>query len=63
MGVGFWKVAPANCGGGRMRLVNNTQHCTGPWLAIYEEEAPALSWAEMPEEYIDEAGTGVVLCA
>ena len=46
-----------------MRLVNNTQHCTGPWLAIYEEEAPALSWAEMPEEYIDEAGTGVVLCA
>ena len=52
--AGFWKVSPPNLAGGRMRVVNNTMMCTGPWLACYEQEAPDLAWAPMPEEWLDD---------
>ena len=41
--AGFWKEAPPACGGGLMRVVNNTSSCLGPWLAIYKEAPPSLA--------------------
>ena len=58
---GFWKASPAAYGGVRMRLVNNTMQCLGPWLACYEGTPPALDWAEMPSEWVDHTAQTITL--
>jgi len=58
---GFWNVAPASMGGGMYRIVNNTATCTGPWLAIFQNVPPPLSWLPIPQQWMV-GSTHVRLC-
>ena len=57
MGAGFWKESPPSMGGtgpnhARMRVINNTMTCNGPWLVLYEDSPPPLEWARTPEDWL-----------
>ena len=50
---GFWKPAPFPDQTSRIRIINNTLECFGPWLVCYENDPPAgLEWAELPSEWV-----------
>jgi len=52
---GFWKMYHG--GIGRFRIINNTLHCTGPVLVVFEHPPPESSrWLPVPKEWLDEAG-------
>ena len=57
MQMGFWKEFPQRVESSRFRLINNTQPCTGPWIALFEGEPPSLAWAEVPPEWCSTDGT------
>lgn len=53
--AGFWKSASQLIGGGLVRVVNNTNACEGPYLAVYREPPPPLNkfeWGELPAEWV-----------
>lgn len=60
MQAGFWKGSPL--GDVRMRVVNNTMQCVGPWLAIYEGTPPPLAWTELPSDWLDGKGQTITFC-
>ena len=42
---GFWNHAPPGMGGGEYRILNNTDGCVGPRLALFREQPPHLHWS------------------
>ena len=55
LSVGFWKQAPPEFGAAvRLRVVNNTLGCTGPWVAIFSQPPPDLNvaWASLPPSWV-----------
>ena len=42
---GFWNHAPSGMGGGEYRILNNTDGCVGPSLALFREQPPHLHWS------------------
>ena len=49
---GFWKRAPLAMGGGEARIVNNTITCDGPWLVVFREAPPPITFAPVPEKWV-----------
>ena len=39
------------------RLVNQTLKCRGPRLVLFRDEPPALTWAQLPDEWLDGFGS------
>ena len=60
---GFWKDSPPSFGGVRMRLVNNTMLCDGPWLVIFEGPPSPLEWADLPSNWLDGNGQTITFCS
>ena len=55
LSTGFWKRAPPEFGDlVRLRVVNNTLGCTGPWVAIFSQPPPDIDveWASLPPHWV-----------
>lgn len=53
---GFWNALPPPAEG-RVRIINNTAGCSGPWLVLYKEHVPpTLEWDPMPPNWVSEDG-------
>ena len=58
---GFWKRAPLAMGGGEVRIANNTITCDGPWLAVFRDAPPQITFETLPPKWV--RGNIVKLCA
>ena len=46
----------------RFRLINQTAHCRGPRLVLFEEAPPDFDWSPIPAEWARRAGSERVAC-